>query len=167
MSFSLVDVICILIMLVFAIIATAKGFIKAIFGKLCWILGLVFAFLFYAKLSVYIQKSLVKNVVAANIIAFILIFIVVFLIVKIIQVILSKIFEGEIMQGLDRTLGFVFGLVEGLAIIFLIIFILETVPAFANIKNTIAEGSFFYKQLSKLLPTAQQLINETKEATSV
>ena len=82
MDFKLIDVIIILIIVLFAIIGTAKGFIKAIFGKLCWILGILAAIFFYRKLSEH-MISLVHNQTVSYILCFILIFVVVFLVVKI------------------------------------------------------------------------------------
>ncbi len=41
MTFTLTDIIILLIILIFAIIGAARGFIKAIFGKRCWILGIL------------------------------------------------------------------------------------------------------------------------------
>ena len=148
MFFTLTDVIFFIIILIFAVIATAKGFINAIFGKLCWILGLIFAFLFYKKLTGY-MKQLVHNETISSILCFLLIFVIVFLIVKIIQTILSKAFDGEIMKGLDRSLGFFFGLLEGLLVVFVFIFIMMNQPWFDFSK--IFEGSFFVKILTPLL----------------
>ena len=59
MSFP-IDIIFLAIILVFAIVSAIKGFINAIFNKLCWILGLVAAFLFYNMLSVPMM-DFVKN----------------------------------------------------------------------------------------------------------
>ena len=63
------------------------------------------AFFFYKKL-VHHMTQLVHNETVSAILCFVLIFVIVFLIVKIIQTILSKVFDGEIMKGLDRSLGF-------------------------------------------------------------
>jgi len=148
MFFTLTDVCFLIIILVFAVIATAKGFINAIFGKLCWILGLIFAFLFYKKLTGY-MKQLVHNETVSSILCFVLIFVIVFLIVKIIQTLLSRAFDGEIMKGLDRSLGFFFGLLEGCLVVFVFVFLLTNQPWFDVSK--IFEGSFFVKMLQPLL----------------
>lgn len=148
MSFTLIDVIFILVILIFAIVAMARGFIKAIFSKLCWILGLIFAFLFYKKLTAQ-MNSLVHNETISLILCFVLIFIVVFLIVKIIQVILEKVFGGEIMQGLDRALGFFFGLIEGVVFVLIFTFILLNQPWFDCSK--LFEGSVIVHLLTPLL----------------
>ncbi|MBP5603074.1 MAG: CvpA family protein [Treponema sp.] len=160
MSFTLFDVILFVVILTFAIIAMARGFIKAIFSKLCWIFGLIFAILFYKKLAVQ-MKSLVHNEVLSLILCFILIFVVVFLIIKIIQVVLERIFGGEIMKGLDRALGFFFGLVEGVLFVFVVSFILINQPWFDFSK--LFEGSLIIRLLTPLLDYSATSINQVQE----
>ena len=123
MSFAVIDYIFCLVILVFAIIGVVKGFIDNIFGKLSWILGILGAFFFYDRVSRELLTG-IRNVVLSNVVAFIILFVVIFLVIKIIQVILSKVFAGKILGSLDKALGFFFGIVEGLAIVALIIFIL-------------------------------------------
>ncbi len=147
MSFP-IDIIFLAIILVFAIVSAIKGFINAIFNKLCWILGLVAAFLFYNMLSVPMM-DFVKNKIASDILSFLVIFIAVFLFIKIIQTILSKVFDGEIMKGLDRSLGFFFGFVEGLVVIYVFIFILLKQPWFSQ--PAFLEGSFFVRIFNHII----------------
>ena len=132
-------------------------FINAIFNKLCWILGLIAAFLFYKMLSVPMM-DFVKNQIASDVLSFLVIFIAVFLFVKIIQTILSKVFDGEIMKGLDRSLGFFFGIVEGITILFFITFILLNQPWFDCSK--LFEGSLFIKILGPLLDYSNKTFQE-------
>lgn len=159
MPFALLDVIFLIVILIFALIATAKGFIGAIFGKLCWIMGLFGAFFFYKYLLKY-MTGVIKNEMLAAIACFFLIFVVIFLIVKIIQVILQKAFSGDIMKGLDRALGFFFGLVEGLVIVFIFIFIVKNQPWF-DVRN-LFEGSLFYQILSPMLDFSHKAISNAQ-----
>ncbi len=160
MSFTLLDVIILLVVLIFAIIGGTKGFIKAIFGKLCWILGLIGAFFFHKKLVGHMNQ-LVKNETISLILCFLLIFVVIFLIVKIIQTIIERIFDGEIIKGLDRSLGFFFGILEGFVIIFFIIFILMNQPWFDCSK--LFEGSVIVKLLTPMLDYSNQNLQEFQE----
>ena len=68
--------------------------------------------------------------------------------------IIAKVFEWSILKSLDRTLGFIFGIVEGLAVVCLIIFLLTSQPFF-NPEN-ILNGSFYYN-------IANSLFHATKE----
>ena len=80
---------------------------------------------------------------------FSLIFVIVFLIVCIIQQLVAKAFSGEIMKGLDRTLGLFLGIIEGLVIVAFVIVVLSIQPWF-NVEQ-LYEGSLFYKLLANLL----------------
>jgi len=123
MDFGIIDYVFLGIIFLFAIVAAIKGFVKAIFGKLCWIIGILGAFFFFGKLTPVMQNY-ISNATIAAIVSFAVLFLVVFLVIKIIEVIISKIFSGEILKGLDKALGFLFGLLEGFAIVFLLVFAL-------------------------------------------
>ena len=160
MFLTLLDVIFLVIILTIALIAMARGFIKAIFSKLCWIFGLIFAILFYKRLAVQ-MVSLVHNQTLSLILCFILIFVVFFLIIKIIQVLLERVFGGEIMKGLDRALGFFFGLVEGILFVFVVSFILINQPWFDFSK--IFENSLIIRLLTPLLDYSATSITQVQE----
>ena len=148
MTFAIVDYIFAGIIIIFAIIGVIKGFIDNIFGKLCWILGLVAACLFYKTVSARFLPG-IKNQTACDILGFLAVFVAVFLVIKIIQLIISKIFQFKILKSLDRTLGVFFGIVEGLAVVWLLIVILKTQP-FVNVDN-VFEGSFFYSLINNFM----------------
>ena len=141
MTFVTIDWIFSIIILIFAISGVIKGFIDNVFGKIAFVAGILLAYLFYKDIATGLLKD-IKIPVAANVIAFLLIFVVTFLVIKIIQMIVAKVFEWSILKSLDRTLGFIFGIVEGLAVVCLIVFLLSAQPFF-NTQN-IFDGSFYY-----------------------
>ena len=155
MTFAVVDWIFAIIILIFAITGLIKGFIDNVFGKIAFVAGIIFAILFYKDVAVGLLKD-IKIVYAANIIAFLLVFVVVFLIIKIIQMIVSKIFQWSILKSLDRTLGFIFGIVEGAAVVCLLIFILTAQPFFNVIPYF--EGSIFYNIVNSLFYSTKEEI---------
>lgn len=148
MTFTVLDWICGIIILIFAIAGIVKGFINNVMGKLALALGIILACMFYKTAASNLLSS-VENETFRNILGFLIIFVVVFLIVKCIQVIISRVFEWEVLKSLDRTLGFVFGAVEGLAVICLLLFLLSIQPFFDASK--LYENSFFYSILNTIL----------------
>ena len=142
-----------IIIVVFAISGLIKGFVDNVFGKLAFIAGIICGWIFYKSLATTLLKD-IKVPYAANILSFLLIFVVVFLIIKLAQMIVSKIFEWSILKSLDRTLGFIFGIVEGAAVVCLIIFLLSVQPFF-DVTN-LFDGSFFYGLVNSIF-------NSTKE----
>lgn len=140
MTFTVVDWVFSLIILLFAVGGVIKGFIDNVFGKIAFVAGILLGYLFYKDIANGLLKD-IKVPLAANVIAFLLIFVVVFLVIKIVQMIVARVFQWSILKSLDRTLGFIFGLVEGAVIVCLIIFLLTAQP-FINI-NPIFEDSFY------------------------
>ena len=142
-----------IIIVVFAVSGLIKGFVDNVFGKLAFIAGIICGWIFYKSMATSLLKD-IKLPYAANILSFLLIFVVVFLIIKLAQMIVSKIFEWSILKSLDRTLGFIFGIVEGAAVVCLIIFLLSVQPFF-DVTN-LFDGSFFYGLVNSIF-------NSTKE----
>lgn len=147
MSFAIIDWIFSIIILLFAISGVIKGFIDNVFGKIAFVAGILLAYLFYKDVATGLLKD-IKIPVAANVIAFLLIFVVTFLTIKIIQMIVAKVFEWSILKSLDRTLGFIFGIVEGAAVVCLVVFILTAQPFFST--QTIFDGSFYYNIIQSI-----------------
>ena len=62
---------------------------------------------------------------------------------------LTNCFESDIMKGLDRALGFIFGVVEGVVYVSLILVVLYAQPWF-NVSGLL-QNSFFNNLLGTLL----------------
>lgn len=152
MNFAVIDYIFIAVILFFAVLSAIKGFVKEIFNKLAFILGIIAGFVFYKTLSPYLLEF-VKIEVLASVAAFILIFIVVFLVVQIIKVIISKFFENEVLGSLDKALGFFFGILEGFAVVMLFMFLMTVIPFIPS--DAIFDDSIFYHLFMPLLTTVQ------------
>ena len=155
MNFMVIDWVFSGIILIFAVVGVIKGFIDNIFGKIAFIAGIILGYFFYKDVAEGLLKD-IKVPYAANIIAFLLIFVVTFLIIKLVQMIIAKVFEWSILKSLDRTLGFIFGLVEGAAVVCLIIFLLTAQPFF-SVQN-IFDGSFYYNLVTALFNSSRKEI---------
>lgn len=158
MSFSVLDYIFFIIILVFAFAALIKGFINELFGKASWILGILCGVIFYADLAVYFEQK-IESSALRNVLSFLILFIVVFLVLKIIGAIISKLFELNILKSLDRALGLFFGLVEGCAIVGFIIFIISIQPFFDPLP--LLNSSFCFGIYQKIIASP-----EFKEVTT-
>jgi len=154
MNFTIIDWIFGILILIFAFSGLVKGFVDCVFNKLCWILGLILACLFYDEAATRILSS-IENPALSNVLGFIIVFVAVFLVVKLIQIVISKIFQLNILKSLDRVLGFASGVVEGIAIVGLIIFILTKQPFFQADK--LLENSFFNDLIAKILFTTKEI----------
>lgn len=154
MTFTVIDWIFGILILIFALSGLIKGFVDCVFNKLCWILGLIAACLFYDDAAKLILSS-IENPSLSNVLGFCIVFVGVFVVVKLIQIIVSKIFQLNILKSLDRVLGFAFGIVEGTAVVGLLIFLLTKQPFFSPDK--LLEGSFFYGLMDKFFFAAKEI----------
>lgn len=154
MTFTVIDWIFGILILIFSLTGLIKGFVDCVFNKLCWILGIICACLFY-DLPAKTFLSTFQNEVLANILGFIIIFVAVFLVVKMIQAVISKIFQLDMLKSLDKVLGFGFGIIEGVAIVSVIIFILNKQPFFNS--EPLLEGSFFYSLVDKIFLATKEI----------
>lgn len=157
MAFALNDLIYLGIILVCGIIASIKGLIKEVLGKVAFVVGLFFASVFADNLSVYLV-NLVKSELLSLIFSFLIIFAVVFIIIQLIKVILSKIFSGEILGSLDHALGFFFGLLEGFVLIIVFMFAICKLP-FLQTKTL--QSGVFYNVISPAFTKNQNVEEKT------
>lgn len=157
MNFTVIDWFFSVIVVIFSIIGLSKGFIDNIFGKLAWILAIISSCLFYDDAANMVLSGMENNLLQ-KVLSFLMVFVFVFLIVKLVQVIVSKIFEWNILKSLDRTLGFFFGIIEGLVVVGLFIFLLSVQPFFSTEK--LFENSFFYGLVNSIfISTKETSIN--------
>ena len=116
MPITLLDVILIGVMLISAILAMIRGFMREILSIAAWVLAAVATLYSYSKLLPY-AKSYVNNVIVATAAVVAGTFLLTLLVVSVITVRFSDMVLDSRVGALDRTLGFLFGLARGLIIV--------------------------------------------------
>jgi membrane protein required for colicin V production len=145
----MLDIFLILVIIVSALISAFTGIVKILFSAAAFALGILAAIVFNSKVSAHFS---VLAPLGSKIAAFIIIFIIVFLAIKILQSIVAGLFAGEILKGLDRALGFLFGVVQGLFFAAVILFVLKT-QTFIDVSSLLA-ASYFYHIFETLITPA-------------
>lgn len=135
-----IDIVFLLIIIFFAVLAAINGFLNEVFGKAAPVVAVWVALIFYKPLVHPIQQY-VKNPTVSVILAFTLVFVIAFIVVKLLQSVMKNIFGGEIFKQLDRFLGVLFGIVEGFAVVCVILILLRIQPWFSV--SSVLEKSFF------------------------
>ncbi|MBQ3686461.1 MAG: CvpA family protein [Treponema sp.] len=143
-----IDLVFFVVVAAFAIIACFKGFVDELFDRGAPLIAVWFAIFGYKVLAVKLLPY-VHFPILANIFGFLLVFILVFLIIQVLQQVVGKLFEGKILGQLNRLLGFAFGIVEGLAIVAIVLIILTMQPWF-DVKPLLT-GSIFYRMFQMFL----------------
>lgn len=155
MHFSFIDIVFSVIVLFIAISACAHGFIAEIFGKIAVIASFFTAFYFCGKLAARMQNIIsVKGVCVA--VSFAILFIATFLAVKIIQTAIKSLFSGDILKSLDRVLGFILGLFEGILVISAVLILLVSQPWFSL--DRLLDSSFYWSMLDSFLTKPIQYV---------
>jgi membrane protein required for colicin V production len=116
MPITLLDIILIGVMLVSALLAMIRGFMREILSIAAWVIAAVATLYAYAKLLPYAKSYFNNDIVAAGAVVggtFLLTLIV----VSVITVRFSDMVLDSRVGALDRTLGFLFGLGRGLLIV--------------------------------------------------
>ena len=118
----MIDIIIIGIIAVSALIGVFRGLIKEALSLASWFAAIVAGTLFSSQLA-DLMENLINNASLRRIAAFALLFVVVIFTGTMISNLISKLTEAAGLKGADRTLGALFGVLRGLIIVLVIIFI--------------------------------------------
>ena len=116
MPITLLDVILLVIMLISALLAMVRGFMREVLSIASWATATIVTVLGFPKLLPVVQ-GYVSNDVVAKAIAIGGIFLGTLLLVSVITIKISDMILDSRIGALDRTLGFMFGLARGLVIV--------------------------------------------------
>ena len=153
MNLAIIDFIFFALILVFAVHAALKGFVREVFSTAAIALGIAVAFYLYKNGAAFIRQKLpdLETVrVLPEILSFVGIFAVVFAPIKCIEALLQDIVEGVHLGGINQFLGFLVGILEGLCVAAVVIFILHIQPLFDP--SSIVAGSIFDKLITPYIP---------------
>lgn len=113
MSFTLFDFIVIVVVLISAVLAMVRGFVREVLSILSWVVAAVAAYFLYEPLLNLINPSPIEDVTLATIVSVAVIFIVVLIIATYITMKIADFVIDSRIGAIDRLLGFVFGVLRG------------------------------------------------------
>ncbi|MDR3123540.1 MAG: CvpA family protein [Treponema sp.] len=146
---AVIDIMFLALIVLLIIRCGLRGLIKEVMSMASVALGLFAAVSFYRQGAAFVRTKILEDVAALpELIAFVSLLAIVFFAVKILEHILQDIISRIRLGGLDRALGLVFGLLEGLILARLILFALSIQPLFNP--EALLEHSFFAKVLVPL-----------------
>src|SRR5712672_1823129 len=129
MPITLLDMILIGVILISAVLAMIRGFMREILSIAAWVLAALATLYSYGKLLPW-AKSYVNNDIVATGAVVAGTFLLTLLVVSVVTVRFSDMVLDSRVGALDRTLGFVFGLARGLIIVVVaFLFFVWLVPA--------------------------------------
>ena len=149
------DIVFGIIILIFAIRCALRGLVAEVMSWAAVAFGLLFAFLFYRRGAVLIRERFYSGEVLPEILAFAILFFIIFIIIKILEYVLRDIISRIKLGGIDRILGAVFGIMEGLLLVSLILLIITIQPLFDP--APVLAQSFFARFLSPFIGLIQDV----------
>ena len=115
MFMTALDGLVIVVILFSAFLAMVRGFSREVLSLASWVIAAIAAVLLYKNLLPFVEAYL-SNKTIALIASLAIIFVIVFIIVSIITMKIADVIIDSRIGALDRTVGFIFGIVRGLFI---------------------------------------------------
>ena len=116
MPITLLDVILLVVMLISALLAMVRGFMREVLSIASWAAAALLTLYSYPRLKPIVLQYF-SNDIAASAVTIAGVFLGTLLIVSIVTIKISDMILDSRVGALDRTLGFVFGLGRGLVIV--------------------------------------------------
>jgi membrane protein required for colicin V production len=116
MPFTVLDAIVIVVVLISAILAMVRGFVREVLSVASWVAAAAAAYFFYEPLipmvKPYVESTTVATIIAASVIFFIALIVASYITMRI-----SDFVIDSRVGAFDRVLGFVFGAVRGVLLL--------------------------------------------------
>ncbi|MEE8517112.1 MAG: CvpA family protein [Alphaproteobacteria bacterium] len=116
LGFNLTDIVIVSVIVLSGIFAFARGLVKEILAILSWVGAALATFYGFQQASLYARKFITTTYIA-DITAGAVLFVVTLLILSLISHFISDRIRGGSLGTIDRSLGFVFGVARGGAVI--------------------------------------------------
>ena len=143
---SFIDIIILIILAIFVWKGIRLGLIEAVGGIVGLFVGVYLAGLYYDEVAEILKDLLFGSQILATILAFLLVFILVNRAVALIFWIVDKIFHIIAiipgLKSLNRLLGGIFGLLEGLIFIGIIVYVLSFFPLTDSLSASVQKSRF-------------------------
>jgi membrane protein required for colicin V production len=149
MPVAAVDIVFAVLVLILVVRCTLRGFIEEVMSMAALVSGVLGAIFFYKNGAVFVEERFLIAGLPAKLLAFAGIFFILFAAVKVLEYILRDIIRRIHLGGLDRFLGFLFGLLEGALLVTLALFFLLSQPLFDA--APLLEDSLFARFLLPLI----------------
>jgi len=144
------DIFIIIIVTFLTLRGFLRGFIKEFFALGAFVFGILAGIFFHKAGAEYIRNNFFGDIdYFPEILAFVILFIIVYIICMIVQKIINDVIMGMNLSGIDKFLGGIMGLAEGLIVICIILFIIVVQPVFDL--SALLYGSIFARIILPLI----------------
>ncbi|HLC63968.1 MAG TPA: CvpA family protein [Patescibacteria group bacterium] len=141
-----VDIIILIIIALFVIKGIKLGLIEAVGGIIGLFVGAYMAGLYYDEVADMLINLLFGSQILANVLGFLLVFIIVNRVIALLFWIIDKVFHViaiiPFLKTFNRLLGGLFGLIEGLIFVGIVVFFLSLIPFTGGLQEAVAKSRF-------------------------
>ena len=132
-GFTIIDGIVAVVIVLSALLAYGRGFVRELMAIVGWVAAAILAFLFAPQVEPLVRELPVVGEFLADscelsiIGAFAIVFAVALIVVSLFTPLFSSLVQRSVLGGLDQGVGFVFGVVRGVLLVAIAFFVYETV----------------------------------------
>jgi membrane protein required for colicin V production len=165
MQFVAIDIVFGVVTLLLLIRGLTRGLIREVLAMAQWVLGIAAAFLLHRRVAEWLMENYFpRQKYVPEFLAFAGIFIIVFIVILILGKILKDIISSVHLGGLDRFLGALFGILEGVLIASLVLWLMKVQPFFDV--GPLLRDSFCYNLLAPLIGTLEETVTDANKFAS-
>ncbi len=164
MSFATIDIVFACLVLILTIRCLLRGFIEEFMSMAALVVGLALAFFLFQNGAQFLRER-VNLQTLPELVAFVGLFLIGFVIVKILERIFRDILDKLNLSALDKLLGALLGVLEGLLVVGLILLVLDLQPLFDA--SSLLEGSVFSKYLMPFIQSASDSVSTIGSAGNI
>ena len=153
------DILIILVVLISGLLALYRGLVRELLGLLTWLLAAFGAF-YGLALARPLFRKMINNPTIADIVAAISIALIILIVCTIINAKINEKLRKSVLSGLDRVLGFFFGIVRGGFLILFVYFF----AAFAVSSDTLdkyIDENYLLKNFQKMVPSIEKILPDS------
>ena len=159
-DFTIIDGVVAIVIIMSALLAYSRGFVREALAIVGWIVATVVAFVFADQVTPLVRQiPIVGDFIGdscelSDIAAFAAVFAIILVIVSIFTPLFSSLIQRSVLGGIDQGLGFLFGAMRGILLVAVAFFVYQTVLETQNLK--MVENSRSIAVFSKLTGSIAQ-----------
>ncbi|MDR3172109.1 MAG: CvpA family protein [Treponema sp.] len=166
-NIAIIDLIFMVLIVIFVIRCALRGFIEEVLSMAAVVFGSLGAFLFYKNGAAFIRTqfpSLAAVQFIPELLAVMILFFSIYVLIKLLGRILKDIIERVKLGMVDRILGIIFGLIEGISLVSLVVFVLSLAQPIFFKDTPFLDRSIFAQRLLPMIHSGViPLLKEVQE----
>jgi len=121
------DIAILVIVSISALISLFRGFVREVLSVVAWVVAFWVAFRFSSKFAPLFE-AFVELPSVRTVLAFVVLLVATLVVIGLVNFLIAKIIDSTGLTGTDRALGMIFGILRGVAIVGVLVFLAGATP---------------------------------------